>query len=72
MLPACWRFPDLGAMSDLSPKKRGKADVGEAAFTHLDSWIYGSGRADGGEELAYLGLEALVFAGKQLRIGEHL
>jgi pimeloyl-ACP methyl ester carboxylesterase len=47
-------------------------DVDQAAFTNLCPWVYGLGRPHGGEELAYLGLETLVFVREQLRVGEHL
>jgi hypothetical protein len=47
--------------------KRCKADMDQATFTNPDFWAYGLSRADGSEEFADLGLEALVFVGEQLR-----
>jgi hypothetical protein len=62
----------LGATSTwgnvrLESAKRCKANEDQATFTNLDFWANGLSRPDGGEELAHLGLEALVFVGEQLR-----
>ena len=62
----------LGAMLNLGGRDAAKRTLTKATFTSFDFWADGLGRPDGGEELADLGLEALVFVGQQLRGGQHL